>query len=320
MATAHWSSAQSVRARTRCWHASFTWWRGAAHARADPAARRYHRGVLRPDRSGHRHRHGARVVVPRSGAEIRVRVPERHCRVGSLPCPCAGSVSLTPISMTVAMGQERARASCSAMPRRIERMRRHRHGGGGQDGDTDTRASCADRILWWRALPGDEALASSREWNSFPSILIGLAIVEGAKARGLTPRSAGAFDAANGLGVQADIDGKRVLVGSRKFLRTARRRYAALGSARGKPWRAQAKTVVFFAVTVLSLKSPRWPIRSSEHRGAIAALKQSGVRVVMLTGDSHSTAEAVARQLGIDEAIAGSAAPGQGGSREALAG
>ena len=43
--------------------------RSAAHARADPAARRYHRGVLRPDRGRHRHRNSARVVVFRSGAE-----------------------------------------------------------------------------------------------------------------------------------------------------------------------------------------------------------------------------------------------------------
>ena len=69
--------------------------RGAAHARADPAARRYHRGVLRSDRSGHRHRDSAHMVVLRSGAEIRVRVSQRDCRVDHC-LPLVPSVSPRP--------------------------------------------------------------------------------------------------------------------------------------------------------------------------------------------------------------------------------
>src|ERR1019366_9253569 len=64
----------------------------------------------------------------------------------------------------------------------------------------------------------DEALALVAGVEQLSEHPIGLAIVEGAKARGLTPRSAAAFDAINGLGVQADFDGRRVLVGSRNFL------------------------------------------------------------------------------------------------------
>jgi Cu+-exporting ATPase len=113
-----------------------------------------------------------------------------------------------------------------------------------------------------------------------------------------------AFEAVNGLGVQADIDGKRVLVGSRSFL-TRRGVDTQRWEARAEAWRAEAKTVVFFAVNGIAagIAAVADPIKEST-QAAIAALKRSGVRIVMLTGDSKRTAEAVARQLGIDEALA----------------
>ena len=153
-------------------------------------------------------------------------------------------------------------------------------------------------------IPENEALALVAGVEQLSEHPIGLAIVEGAKARGLTPKSAGAFDAANGLGVQAAIDGKTVLVGSGNFLK---QRGVDTGhwGARAEAWRADAKTVVFFAVdgNAAGMAAVADPIKESTP-GAIAALKDSGVRIVMLTGDSKRTAEAVAMQLGIDEAVA----------------
>ena len=133
---------------------------------------------------------------------------------------------------------------------------------------------------------------------------IAQAIVEGAKARGLTPRTATAFEAVNGLGVLAEVDGKRVLVGSRGFL-AQRNIDARRWEERAEAWRADAKTVVFFAVNgaAAGIAAVADPIKESTPQ-AIAALKRMEVRIVMLTGDSRRTAEAVARQLGIDEALA----------------
>jgi len=133
---------------------------------------------------------------------------------------------------------------------------------------------------------------------------IGLAIVEGAKARGRAPGKATAFEAVNGLGVSAEVDGKRVLVGSRGFL-TQRDVDTAHWKDRAEAWRADAKTVVFFAIdgVAAGMAAVADPIKESTPE-AIAALKRTGMRIVMLTGDSRSTAEAVAHQLGIDEALA----------------
>ena len=219
-----------------------------------------------------------------------------------IACPCAVGLA-TPISMTVAMGQGARSGILFRNAEAIERMR-----------DIDTvvvdktgtltvgHPALTDFVT--ESVPEDEALALVAGVEQLSEHPIALAIVEGANARGVTPLPAGAFDAANGLGVQADIDGKRVLVGSRGFL-TQHGVDTQRWEARAEAWRAQAKTVVFFAVNGIAagIAAVADPIKESTPE-AIAALKRSGVRIVMLTGDSRSTAEAVAKQLGIDEVLA----------------
>jgi len=219
-----------------------------------------------------------------------------------IACPCAVGLA-TPISMSVAMGQGARVGILFRNAEAIERMR---------DVDTVVVDKTGTLTLGHPALtdfvaegiPKDEALALVAGVEQLSEHPIGLAIVEGAKERGLTPRSAGTFEAVNGLGVQADIDGKRVLVGSRGFLEQ-RGVDIQRWEERAEAWRAKAKTVVFFAVNgaAAGIAAVADPIKEGTPE-AIAALKQTGVRIVMLTGDSHSTAEAVARQLGIEEVLA----------------
>ena len=218
-----------------------------------------------------------------------------------IACPCAVGLA-TPISMTVAMGQGARAGILFRNAEAIERMR---------DIDTVVVDKTGTLTLGHPALTDfvvegiaeNEALALVAGVEQLSEHPIALAIVAGAKARGLTPRPAGAFEAVNGLGVQADIDGKRVLVGSGGFL-TQRGVDTQRWEARAQAWRADAKTVVFFAVNGIpaGIAAVADPIKDSTAQ-AITALKNSGVRIVMLTGDSHGTAQAVARLLGIDEAL-----------------
>jgi Cu+-exporting ATPase len=219
-----------------------------------------------------------------------------------IACPCAVGLA-TPISMTVAMGQGARAGILFRNAEAIERMR---------DIDTVVVDKTGTLTLGHPALTDfvvegmaqNEALALVAGVEQLSEHPIALAIVEGAKSRGLAPGIAGNFDSVNGLGVQADIGGKRVLVGSRKFL-DQRGVETKRWEERAEAWRAEAKTVVFFAVdgVAAGVAAVADPIKDGT-RDAIAALRQSGVRIVMLTGDSKSTAEAVARQLGIDEALA----------------
>lgn len=130
------------------------------------------------------------------------------------------------------------------------------------------------------------------------------AIVEEAKARGLKILSAENFEAVNGLGVQADISGRRVLVGSRNFL-SQHNIDTRHWEEQGEAWRAEAKTVVFFAVegVAAGIAAVADPVKDNTPE-AIAALRHMNVRIVMLTGDSRRTADVIARKLGIDEVLA----------------
>jgi Cu+-exporting ATPase len=219
-----------------------------------------------------------------------------------IACPCAVGLA-TPISMTVAMGQGARSGILFRNAEAIERMR---------DIDTVVVDKTGTLTLGRPALtnfvsesiPEDEALALMAGVEQLSEHPIGLAIVEGAKARGLTPKAATAFEAINGLGVAAQVDGKAVLVGSRGFL-AQRGIDVRRWEDRAEAWRSDAKTVVFFAVdgVAAGMAAVADPIKESTPE-AMAALKRTGVRIVMLTGDSPGTADAVARQLGIDEALA----------------
>jgi Cu+-exporting ATPase len=205
--------------------------------------------------------------------------------------------------MTVAMGQGARAGILFRNAEAIERMR---------DIDTVVVDKTGTLTLGHPALtdfiaegiPENEALVLVAGVELLSEHPIGLAIVEGAKARNLAPGTATAFEAINGLGALAQVGGKLVLVGSKAFL-SQRKVDTGAWEARAEAWRKDAKTVVFFAFdgAAAGIAAVADPIKDGT-REAIAALKDTGVRIVMLTGDSRSTADAVARQLGIDEALA----------------
>jgi Cu+-exporting ATPase len=219
-----------------------------------------------------------------------------------IACPCAVGLA-TPISMTVAMGQGALSGILFRNAEAIERMR---------DIDTVVVDKTGTLTLGRPALTDfaaegiaeNEALALVAGVEQLSEHPIALAIVEGARARGVAPGKAASFEAVNGLGVRAEIGRHAVLVGSRAFL-AQRGIDTARWEERAEGWRAQAKTVVFAAVdgVAVAIAAVADPIKESTPE-AIAALRRQGVRVVMLTGDSRRTAEAVARSLGIDEAVA----------------
>jgi P-type Cu+ transporter len=219
-----------------------------------------------------------------------------------IACPCAVGLA-TPISMTVAMGQGARSGILFRNAEAIERMR---------DIDTLVVDKTGTLTLGKPALtdfavagmPENDALALMAAVEQLSEHPIGHAIVEGAKARNLSLRPAASFEAVNGLGVQAVIDGRTILVGSRDFLK---RNGIDTQSweVQAESLRAEAKTVVFLGVdgAATGIAAVADPIKDSTPE-AIANLKRSGVRIVMLTGDSRRTAEAVAHKLGIDEALA----------------
>ena len=127
------------------------------------------------------------------------------------------------------------------------------------------------------------------------------AIVEGARARGIAPAGATEFRARPGKGVTGTVGGRAVALGNRALLAELGIDAGALG-ARAEVLGADGETVMLLAVDgrAAGLVGVADPVKPSTP-GALRALRDDGVRVVMLTGDSRTTAAAVARRLGIDE-------------------
>jgi Cu+-exporting ATPase len=130
------------------------------------------------------------------------------------------------------------------------------------------------------------------------------AIVAGARQRGVALRKAEDFESRTGKGVAGKIEGHSVALGNRTLLEELNIDAGAL-LEKAETLRGEGQTVMFVGVDsrpagVLGVADP---IKETTPE-AIEALHEEGLRIVMLTGDSETTARAVARKLGIDEVIA----------------
>ena len=127
------------------------------------------------------------------------------------------------------------------------------------------------------------------------------AVVAAAGERGLDLTEVAEFSAVVGKGVRGVVEGRTVLLGTSRFLEEDEIDLAGLA---GKPeaMRSSGQTVLFVAVNGFpaGLLGVADPVKSSTP-AAIAQLQREGIRLVMLTGDSRQTAEAVARELGLAE-------------------
>jgi P-type Cu+ transporter len=165
------------------------------------------------------------------------------------------------------------------------------------------KPSLTDVVL----LPGwDEAevvrLAATVERSSEHPLA--LAIVEGAQARGLVLGETATFEAIPGHGVDATVEGRRVLIGNLKLMQ---REGIVLDRLEAEALRLadNGKTPMFVALDgraagIIAVADTVKP----DSQAAIAAMKRLGLEVVMITGDNERTARAIARQVGVDRVLA----------------
>ncbi|MFN2643965.1 MAG: heavy metal translocating P-type ATPase [Burkholderiales bacterium] len=215
-----------------------------------------------------------------------------------IACPCALGLA-TPISITVAMGQGALNAILFRNAEAVEKLR-----------EVDTlvvdktgtltlgRPQLTDTFVI--DVPEREALALIASLERASEHPLAQAIVKGAEERGLKLEPVADFESVTGQGVRATVGGRRVAVGSRRFMGTVPDALVAKADA----LRAQGKTALFGAIdgrtrAVLAVADP---IKDTTAE-AVKSLQALGVRLVMLSGDARATADAVARQLGIDEAL-----------------
>lgn len=130
------------------------------------------------------------------------------------------------------------------------------------------------------------------------------AIIAGAKEKGLAIPQVAGFTSVTGKGVRGTVDGKAISLGNSALMEELG---VSLESWRGKAdeLRKEGQTVMYVAANqqVAGLLAVADPIKASTPE-AIRKLHSEGIRIIMLTGDNKTTADAVARQLGMDEVIA----------------
>jgi P-type Cu+ transporter len=144
-------------------------------------------------------------------------------------------------------------------------------------------------------------VASAERTSEHP---LGEAIVRGAKYRGLPLSEVEAFEAVSGGGVRARVQGREVLVGSWRYLSESGVSEGAL-LRNGEELAREGKTPIFVAVDgePAGLVAVADMVRD-ESQEAVEQLHTLGLEVAMITGDNRRTAEAIARQLGIDRVVA----------------
>jgi Cu+-exporting ATPase len=220
-----------------------------------------------------------------------------------IACPCALGLA-TPMSIMVAIGRG---AQLGVLFKDAEAIERLREIDTLVIDKTGTLTEGKPKLASVEPAQGSDVatllrVASSLERGSEHPLAA--AIVSGAGERGVAAAAVADFASRAGLGVTGSLDGRAVALGNRNLLRE-------LGVAAGEidalelaadPRRDRGETVVFVwqdgqLLGSLGVADPIKPHAAE----ALRALRADGIRVVMLTGDSRRTAQAVARELGIDE-------------------
>jgi P-type Cu+ transporter len=217
-----------------------------------------------------------------------------------IACPCAVGLA-TPISITVAMGQGAMNGVLFRNAEALEKLR-----------DVDTlvvdktgtltlgKPKLTDVLTAMDEKEVLRLIASLERASEHP---LAQAIVQGALERGIELAPVRDFFSMTGQGVVGSVAGRQVAVGSARFMQASG--IPQPFAERAESLRGEGKSALFAAIDgkVAAVVAVADPIKDTTAE-AVRALKEEGVRIVMLSGDSRRTAEAVGRKLGIDEVLA----------------
>ena len=220
-----------------------------------------------------------------------------------IACPCALGLA-TPMAIMVGTGRG---ASAGVLIKNAEALERLEKVDTIVVDKTGTLTEGKPRLVGSVGLgpySDDEVLRMAAGLEQGSEHPLAAAIVAGARERGLTIPAATNFESWTGRGVTGTVEGRRVLLGNATLLAENGIDVKAV-AVHAESQRLGGQTAVFVAIdgAPAGLIAVADPIKPSAAE-AIALLHAEHVRVVMLTGDSKSTADAVASKLGIDEVIA----------------
>jgi Cu+-exporting ATPase len=221
-----------------------------------------------------------------------------------IACPCALGLA-TPMSIMVAMGRG---ASLGVLFKNAEAIELMRKVDTLVVDKTGTLTEGKPQLVSVESVEGfntSELLRLAATLERGSEHPLAAAIVKGAEDRGVSlGGSAEAFESLTGRGVRGRVGGRAVALGNQQLLEELHADVGTL-AANAEALRADGQTVMFVLVDgkTAGLVAVADPIKETTPE-AIRQLHAEGIRIVMLTGDSRTTAEAVARKLQIDEVVA----------------
>jgi Cu+-exporting ATPase len=222
-----------------------------------------------------------------------------------IACPCAMGLA-TPTSIMVGVGKgaeagilfknsaalEQAQKLTAIVLDKTGTITR------GQPSVTDVMVSSDTRLAQGDLL---RLAASAERGSEHP---LGESIVRAAQEAGLVLSEPTAFEGIAGHGITAQVDGQQVLLGNLRLMEREQVALNGLGP-KAQQLQAEAKTAMWLAVDgqASALIGVADTIKEGS-KEAVAALKQQGLLVVMVTGDNQATAQAIAAEVGIDRVFA----------------
>lgn len=220
-----------------------------------------------------------------------------------ISCPCALGLA-TPVAITVATGKAAEKGILIKSAASLELMGRVNTVVLDKTGTVTEGKPRVTDVLCAANVTEEELLCAAASLEKPSGHPLADAIVQEAERRSIPLCAVSDFAAVAGGGVQAVQDGKTLYAGNDRYMESIGADTAALRDA-AEMLAAQGKTPLYFAedrqllgvVAVADVVKP-------DSAAAIAALRRSGCEVVLLTGDNQRTAEAIARQVGVDRVIA----------------
>ena len=220
-----------------------------------------------------------------------------------ISCPCALGLA-TPVAITVATGKAAEKGILIKSAASLELMGRVNTVVLDKTGTVTEGKPRVTDVLCAANVTEEELLCAAASLEMPSGHPLADAIVKEAERRSIPLCAVSDFAAVAGGGVQAVQDGKTLYAGNDRYMESIGADTAALRDAAAR-LAAQGKTPLYFAedrrllgvIAVADVVKP-------DSAAAIAALRRSGCEVVLLTGDNQRTAEAIARQVGVDRVIA----------------
>ena len=220
-----------------------------------------------------------------------------------IACPCALGLA-TPMSIMVATGKGATMGVLFKNAEAIETLRKVDTLVVDKTGTLTEGKPRLMTVLPAAGITDAELLRLAASLERGSEHPLAAAITRGAEERGVTLTEVREFISVTGKGVKGVVDGKAVALGNRLLMTDLGVPVAALAE-KAEILRSDGQTIMFVTVEgkPAGLVGVADPIKSSTPE-AIRALHDENIRIVMLTGDSNTTARAVARKLGIDDVIA----------------